>query len=161
MVGMQTDIHHELLISSLRDYLPRSSAFAASVSAWSVGQQIEHCGKAMVGICDAVIDSTPPMPQPAFSLQRFILLTTGWIPRGRAKAPDSVLPSENSTLEHLEALLDRSVQRIEQVEALTDSAWFDHPILGPMSRKTTLKFLRIHNHHHLKLIRDILKATDD
>lgn len=156
---MLTDIHHELLISSLRDYLPHSSAFAASVSAWSVGQQIEHCGKAMVDICDAVMDSSPPMPRPAFSLQRFILLATGWIPRGRAKAPASVLPSEHPTTEQLAKILDLSSQRVEQVQTLPDSAWFGHPILGPMSRNTTLKFLRIHNHHHLKLIRDILKVA--
>ncbi len=99
------------------------------------------------------------MPRPTFSFPRFILLTTGWIPRGRAKAPESVLPSEQQATEQLVAILDLSAERIEQVQALPDSAWFDHPILGPMSRTTTLKFLRIHNHHHLKLIRDIIKAV--
>ncbi len=53
---MTTKPEHDLLITSLREYLPQSSAFASAVSAWSVGQQIEHCGKAMVGICEAVID---------------------------------------------------------------------------------------------------------
>ena len=45
------------------------------------------------------------------------------------------------------------------VERATESAgdcWWKHFAFGAMKRDDALKFIRIHNNHHLKIISDIL-----
>lgn len=146
-------------LDSLKSYIDDAPVRVLSVSGWSVGQHLHHCGLAMVGICEALAASAPPMPCVPLSLPRLMVLGTGRIPRGRAQAPDAVLPEAEPTVELVRDILERSRQGLDAAAGLGETAWFNHPFLGPMSRKTTLRFIAIHNRHHLRLIEAILKAA--
>lgn len=129
----------------------------APLSNWSIGMHIEHCGLTMLGICDQLSRSQPPRPG-GFNMVRTLMLFTGWIPRGRAKAPQPVLPQPQPPVEALHQLIEQSRQALARTEPLADEKWFAHPMLGPMSKRQTLRFIAVHNHHHLKIIRDIQSA---
>jgi hypothetical protein len=149
----------ETHLDSLRSHVDDAPVRALNVSGWSVGQHLHHCGLAMVGICEELAASTPPMPCVPFSVPRLMVLGTGRIPRGRAKAPESVLPEAEPGVAMVREILDRSQHGLDNAAGLADTAWFNHPFLGPMSRRTTLRFIAIHNRHHLRLIQSIIKAA--
>jgi hypothetical protein len=113
----------------------------------------------MIGICNAVLKSSPPPPPSRFSASRAFVFTTGRIPRGRGKAPEAALPSPDIGSEDLRALLDRSEELIDRVAEAEPDKWWNHFAFGVMDRDQTLRFMGIHNRHHLRIIADIRAAT--
>jgi len=120
--------------------------------------QIHHCCLAMIGICQSLVDSTPPPPSSSWSPITAIIFLSGRIPRGRGKSPDVALPKQDVTRDELLALLDRSEQGIEQAAQLEGKRWYKHFAFGILDRDKSLKLLRIHNRHHLRIIGDIVAA---
>lgn len=55
------------------------------------------------------------------------------------------------------ASLDTAEARVRDAVALPEDAWYDHHVFGPFRRDKVLWFMGVHNRHHLKIIRDILK----
>ena len=70
-----------------------------SVSHWSVLQQLDHLLKTDAAILDGLRqnlkDNAPNEPGGPTFMGWFVLLT-GFIPRGKGKAPEFVLPSDRS-----------------------------------------------------------------
>jgi len=87
-----------------------------------------------------------------------IVFASGRIPRGRAKSPDPAVPSEGVTEDELRVLLDESGRQLEAARAAPPDAWFRHFAFGVLDRDRTLKFIRIHNRHHLRIVQDTLRA---
>lgn len=77
------------------------------------------------------------------------------IPRGKAKAPKSVQPKSDYTLESLQEKLLKTRSKIAELQLLSKDHYFQHPGLGNMKLKQMIKFLEIHTRHHLKIIHDI------
>ncbi len=144
------------------EYLRASVASAAlrvsTVSEWSIGMHVHHCCLAMVGFCQALIASTPPAPQSRFSLVAAAVFSSGRIPRGRGRSPDVALPNQDISATELWTLLDQSERILTEVHDLDPKTWCRHPVFGVFDRDKTLRFILIHNRHHLRIISDIVAA---
>jgi hypothetical protein len=112
----------------------------------------------MIGVCGLLIDSESPPPDSGFSMLTTLIFLSGRIPRGRAQAPEQVVPRPGISVDELLALLDESQQLLESACAARADAWFRHFRFGILNRDQTLKFIGIHNGHHTRIISDILAA---
>lgn len=144
-------------------------ARAAGVSAWSVGQQLEHVMLADTRVLDSIerlsqaeadgLEVTAGSP----SLVGRIVLATGFIPRGRATAPEATLPGGMDA----EALARRLGEVRDRVSSLEESlgalesvrGTSRHPILGRFTPRRWVQFSGVHHAHHWRIVQDILKAA--
>lgn len=136
------------------------------VSGWAVAQQVEH----LAATGDAVLDGVgallaaprqPPGGRP--TPPGWVLLVTGWIPRGRVRTRPEWSPEEASPetaarrigafLDRLDAILARGG------DIATASGSRPHFLLGHFTASRWLYFLAAHQRHHLDLIRDIRRAA--
>lgn len=145
-------------VIALRHAVERSDVAAPVVSSWSVGEHIHHCCLSMIGISKSLQKSTPPAPSAKPSVQRTAVLVFGFIPRGRAKSPSFVVPKSSVAQSELFSMLDTSAELLGMASSLDRDRWFTHPFLGTMNRDQALKFVLVHNSHHLKIVNDILKS---
>ena len=144
-------------VGELRTALASAAVRAPAVSQWSVGEHVHHCCLATIRICQFLEASTPPVPASPFSLRRTVVFLRGRIPRGRGQSPKAVWPTDISK-EELESLLDRAERMVIEATELDSSSWFKHFAFGVLDRDKTLRFIRIHNGHHLRIIEDITSA---
>lgn len=147
----------ERTIEEFRSAVVRADAVAPAVSLWSVGEHVHHCCLSMIGISKSLRKSTPPAPRVRPTVARTAVLYFGFIPRGRAKSPSFVVPKPSTPQAELRAMLGQSAELLAMAHDLDRSTWFTHPFLGPMQRDQALKFVLVHNRHHLKIVSDILK----
>lgn len=146
-------------LERLRAFASEASLLAPDVSRWSVGMHVHHCALGMIGICRALLESSPPPPKSGFSAPRAFVFATGRIPRGRGKAPESALPDPDIGAADLRALLDQSEEMAARVAEAEPDQWWNHFAFGVMDRDQTLRFMGIHNGHHVRIIEDIRAAT--
>jgi hypothetical protein len=141
-------------------------ARAEGVSAWSVAQQLEHLGLTGGKVLDAIDailrdPATPPRgrPNPA----GWMVLLAGRIPRGRVKTRPEWAPPESSperARRGVAALGARTAALAERAGELAAArATRAHPRLGQFNACRWLRFLIIHQEHHLRLVRDIRAAA--
>ncbi|HEX6791214.1 MAG TPA: DinB family protein [Candidatus Krumholzibacteria bacterium] len=149
----------ERTIDELRDAVEHGAVAVPSVSRWTVGMHVHHCCLSMIGISRTLQKSAPPKPRAKPSLQRFVALRLGYIPRGRAQSPAVVIPDALVAPDQLHRLLDDSVVRIRDASALDPDRWFVHPLLGHMDRDGALRFVLVHNRHHLRIVSDIIRRS--
>ena len=69
------------------------------------------------------------------------------------------MPKQDVSREELMHLLDRSGQLVAEAGQLDSNRWFKHFAFGILDRDKSLKLLRIHNGHHLRIIADIVAAN--
>jgi hypothetical protein len=148
---------------ALADDEARLLASDDGVSAWTVGLHVQHLWRSDSGILGWIQtrldDPAPAVGAGGPTRTGRAVLVSGWIPRGRAKAPER---SEPGTLDidglpdrlaELRALADALEPRLRDIHAC--SATMEHPILGHFTPAQWLRFLDIHHRHHDKIIRDI------
>ena len=145
-------------LEDLQTSVASAALRASAVSEWSVGMHVHHCCLAMIGICQSLIASTPPTPRSKFSLVTALVFSSGRIPRGRGRSPDVVLPRQDISPAELGTLLDQSERILTEVHDLDSKTWFRHFVFGVLDRDKTLRFILIHNRHHLRIISDIVAA---
>ena len=146
-------------LTKLNNHIPRWAVKNEKVSKWTVGMQIEHCLLGTRGICSALANSKPHTGKIKKGFLRRIIFLTGTIPRGRGRAPSAAIPNEQTTEAGLRELLaEASLSAQKAAESNGDCCW-KHFAFGVMKRDDALRFVEIHNRHHLKIISDIL-STD-
>ena len=132
----------------------------AGVSGWSAAEHVDH----MVEVANAVLRrllQTEFTPLKALSLLGHAVLVTGFIPRGKVKAPSSVRPVPASASELFAALdeLDAVLTQLESAGwAAPKGPCVPHPLLGGMTAAQSLRFVGIHTKHHLAIVKDIERA---
>ncbi len=148
-------------LSELKDYIPHQGKQSEAVSRQSVGWHIDHSIRVIQSIIKRLGDTSPSdYNPPKFNLMRMAIMGTGYIPRGRAKAPKQVRPQEETFTE--EGLLSKwkaAQELVQGMGKLPEKSYFEHPYFGHISRKDAPRFLAIHTNHHLKIIRDIVKGA--
>jgi hypothetical protein len=140
---------------------------ANDVSGWSVAEQLEHLlltDRMILDGFNALLDSTLTSAGGGpTAIGRFILLS-GYIPRGRGRAPKGVVPGTLSPseiasgFEGVKMRFEKLATQLGEIEA--SGATYRHPLLGDFNPGQWLKFVKIHHHHHQKLIRDIRRLAE-
>ncbi|TAF35712.1 MAG: DinB family protein [Cytophagales bacterium] len=145
-------------IDELESFISQHKMLKEKISNASVGWHIAHLAMVMKGVPAALKKSKPEDYKPYFNLNKFLVLTFKYIPRGRAKAPNAVTPPTLAfDTEKLKTLLQGARDALKDLDSLPPSANFSHPMFGPINLAQALSFLAIHNAHHIKIIRDIVK----
>lgn len=132
----------------------------ASVSKWTVAEQLDHAVRVLSSILARVHEPSETIPQRLNWIGRLVLLA-GYIPRGRGRSPKSMLPMPCSqeqlrqSVSETRALLERVVsgQASESSDRIVR-----HPLFGGLTAKEAFAFAIIHTRHHLAIVRDILAA---
>jgi hypothetical protein len=149
----------DYFLTRLRAAASDASAQAPDVSAWSVGMHVHHCSLAMEMVCGALVESGDEPPPDRLNLIGTVVLLMGRIPRGRGRAPAGSVPPPDLPEADLLAGLQEAEARLRRASELPDRAWFRHFAFGVLNRNQALRFVRVHNRHHLRIVRDIRKAA--
>jgi len=143
-------------LQELERFISKSKVVNAQISKASIGWQIEHTLKAMTSICESLGASNPKdFKKHKFTMNRWVVMTFSWIPRGKGKTPEAVNPKNESDTQKLTELIELAKKGVHSLSALPKNAHFLHPYFGTMHKKQAIHFMGIHNNHHLKIIRDI------
>ena len=140
---------------------------STSVSGWSVGKHLEHLILSdeltldgLSKLSSGPVSTTPGQP----TLVGRICLWAGYIPRGRGKAPEGVVPQgipDQEIHDKLTAVREGFIEFETSVEALARStATQPHPVFGRLDACQWLRFTDMHHHHHQKIIRDIVRSVN-
>lgn len=145
-------------LDELEQWMKELDTRNPAVSKTTIGWQIGHTLKVANGIIKMISRADPALYKWKFNTARMIVFTLNHIPRGKGKAPKEAIPDpEEFTKEGLEELFEKVRTRLEPVVKLPATAHFKHPFFGVLNKKKSLQFIKIHNDHHLKIIRDIVK----
>jgi hypothetical protein len=147
----------DAILPELANYIADYNQSNHAISEASVGWHIEHSLLVIKQITATVAQSEPKLYKSKFNVKRFVVFLTKTIPRGKAKAPKVVIPSEEITVDLLQESLKNTYQAITYLKDCEANQYFMHPFFGQLNKKQTIKLLEIHTEHHLKIIRDILK----
>lgn len=146
------------VFSEIQELLHGGDAVKETVSSKSVYWQIDHTLRVIFGVSGLLRKSEPADYKRNFNFIRFVVLTTGKIPRGRGKAPKQVMNPGEITREELKVLFEKAKGAFNQTKDLEPNSNFDHKYFGMLNYKQSMRFLEVHSNHHLKICRDILKS---
>ncbi len=146
----------EQIISSLEQKIAHFDAVNLKVSSNGVDWHIDHSLKVIIAIVQALKNSTPAEYQWKFNAARVYFLTKGSFPRGKAKAPKSVMNNEKILIDDVLAQLITAKLLVSELNSLHPKSHFKHPFFGLLDVRTTNRFLKVHTNHHLKIIDDIV-----
>lgn len=149
--------HLQSLIQQLENNISNFEKTNPKVSNSTIGWQIDHCLLVINGVVSQLEISNPAEYQSKFNWNRFVVFTTGKIPRGKIRAPKLVTPVDVATLEELKSKIEIAKNNIQKLNSLPKHSFFKHPFLNNLNVKQTEKFLAIHTNHHLKIIQEILR----
>lgn len=147
---------HNLLLQ-LENHIPNLDKTNTNVSNSTIGWQIDHCLLVINGVISQLEISNPTEFRSKFNFPKFIVFTTGKIPRGKARAPKAVNPIEKATEIELQTKIELAKNNILKFSSFSENLFFKHPFFGDLNKKQTEKFLVIHTQHHIKIMEDILK----
>lgn len=142
-------------LDQLDSLIPNFEKQNNAISSVSIGWHLEHVFKVLINVTEAIKASKPEDFKANFNFVRTYIFITKKIPRGKGKAPKSVLPSSTITLQSL--LNSATIARQKAVELYTvdSNKYFNHPFFGNVQLKGCIKFLLIHTNHHLKIMKEI------
>lgn len=146
-------------INELESLIEHAEKSNTAISKGGVAWHIDHSLKVINGIVKTLQTSNPDEYKWSFNATKTLVMTTGVIPRGKAKAPKYVRVAEGTeiTKEDLKTQLVEVKTELEKLTDLPKKAHFKHPIFGLVNLEDSKKFLVIHTNHHLKIIKDIVK----
>jgi hypothetical protein len=147
-----------ILLNELAANIPLANKINPSISASSVGWHIDHSLLVINQIIGAVKASDPNEYKWNFSIKRFVVFATGKIPRGKAKAPKSVIPENAFDENDVRVKMEKANHQLEKLNGLQANHFFIHPIFGHLNVKATKKMIALHTDHHLAIIKDIIAS---
>ncbi|MEO9954573.1 hypothetical protein [Nonlabens sp.] len=152
---MSDQLNEQLI--EIKSFIYKGDLINDKVSKKGTYWHIDHSLQILNSICEVLEHSNPGDYQPKFSFTKFIIMKTGYIPRGKGRAPKQTLPQNIKTKEDLLTELNKAVNAIKSLDALPSNKTFRHPLFGWLNLEDTIKFMGIHTHHHIKILRDIVK----
>lgn len=167
-MGIKADLKKlDLQLARMISLCDHADTVAPEVSAWSVGQHLEHlilAANHVAGLLERDCETHKGTRERLTWLGRLVLVT-GYIRRGVGKSPRRVEPAneprERTWLEASIAQLrgrfsSQGLAHKVRTSNLTDP----HPYFGELSLARWLRFTVIHQAHHLRIIEDILCARE-
>ncbi len=137
------------------------------VSAWSCGQQAGHLALVLSGTADSLdkLLANPDVNADGeLSEMGKNLLESGVMERGFGKAPEPFKPGDTNRLDLKKTLLEAKSKwealfgRKDEIANCKSRS--EHPA-GMLTASNWVRLMAIHNAHHLKIVRDVLRETDD
>ena len=147
------------LINKLEETALVFDKINTNVSKSNVGWHIEHSLKVIIQIADTLEKSNPAEYKWSFNTWRIIVLTFKNIPRGKGKAPNTVIPAGDINSDSLKKSIEQARIAVNKIVLLKPDKYITHPYFGDLNLKSTSVFLQIHTNHHLKIIKDIIKDS--
>lgn len=144
-------------LNTIEQYLIHRDSMNKEVSKVAVAWHLDHSLKVINRIYDTLCVSKPEDYQGKFSITRILSLTFKYIPRGRANSPVSVRPPDTIKTKDIVSQLLEAREKVVMIESLDPKANFNHPVFGQLNKKQAKRFIEMHTHHHLKIIKDILE----
>jgi hypothetical protein len=150
---------HQLpeLFNELESTIPYCEKQQLSVSRAPVGWHIQHSLMVALQIIQAAESSNPLNYRWKFSLNRLFVFTLNKIPRGKGRAPQSVMPKGDFNEAELIKDFQLLKNRLTVLDNLQPNNFFDHPYFGALNLKATIKMIELHTRHHIDIINDIIK----
>lgn len=143
-------------LKDLEYKIAHQNAFNEKVSKSNVAWHIDHSLKVILAVTEALKKSNPSEYQWKFNLKRQFVYTFGYFPRGVGKAPKAVQSFDEITKESIEQQFKKVAIALEELQQLDKNSYFPHPYFGSLNLKPTLRFLKLHTHHHIKIMNDII-----
>ncbi|WP_339623053.1 DinB family protein [uncultured Winogradskyella sp.] len=143
-------------LDHIERFIPQSESINTSISKTNVAWHLEHSLKVINAVIATMQKSDPALYIDNFSFLGKILLTLKFFPRGKAKAPKHVLPSNTILVEDIKTQLAEARQNIKSITGLDKNAYFKHPLFGNVNTFRVIRFLDAHTNHHLKIVKSIL-----
>lgn len=135
-------------------------AVCEAVSAWSPAEHLDHTMKVCSSVLNGILSGRLPLPRGVTLLGRAILLI-GRIPRGRGESPQRFRGTPASPQEIAGATAEVRLQlsRLKEpgFHALAGPI-IRHHVFGGLTSSQALRFLAVHNRHHLRIIAEIFRA---
>lgn len=128
-----------------------------SVSSKGIDWHIDHSCRVIVNVSKILITSNPDNYKRDFNLSRSLIFMTNLIPRGKGRAPKSVVAVDEITEKSISEMLEQAAKIIDDVVNLPAHSHFKHPVFGTLDLEMAMQFIEIHTIHHLKIIREIVK----
>lgn len=144
-------------LNLIEDYIPYSEAINTTISKVKVAWHLDHSLKVFNAVITSMQKSDPSTYKDNFSLMGRIIFALKYIPRGKAKAPKHVMPSEIISIEAIKTQLAEARHNIGTINSLDTNAYFKHPLFGNVNKPRVVRFLDAHTNHHLKIVKRILK----
>ena len=144
------------LLAALESKIDAYETTNTAVSKSTIGWQIDHSLKVINGIINQLKVSELKKLPLRFNFAKTIIFFTKTIPRGKAKAPKSVQSYDKIQKVDLINQIEMAKKLINELEELDNKSNFKHPYFGQLNKIETIKFLKIHTNHHLKIVNDIL-----
>jgi hypothetical protein len=142
-------------MDALKTMMPFSNLLNKSISLTGIDWHLDHSLKVIIGVCTALQNSNPQDYKWSFNLTKLLIFTAKTIPRGKVKAPKSVVATEKIAINLLETEYNDAIELLQNVKNLPEKSNFKHPYFGVLKRNETMTFLKIHTKHHLKIMKEI------
>ncbi len=136
------------------------------ISSWSVGDHLEHLVLADTGILKWLHRAARGKESDSAgrpSKVGYFILTSGYVPRGKGKAPERTKPGGldyDAVLDgfrRVRQLADELQQRTNDLRH-TRARW-RHPVLGFLGSYQWVRFAHVHHRHHRKIMADIMRQS--
>ncbi|MBV8199260.1 MAG: DinB family protein [Acidobacteria bacterium] len=144
---------------------PELAARVPAISGWSVAEQLEHLVLVDRGVLKGVgriLDEPQRAAGPDINLVGRVVLGSGFLPRGRARTRPAYEPAAmpREALHAAILAIDRGLRDLQpRLGELQGAAGrLPHPRFGGLGGRQWLRFLTVHHHHHLKIVRDVRRA---
>ena len=145
-------------IEALAEKVQHAEKINPAVSSSSVGWHVQHSLMVISGITNQLKKSDPLLYKYSFNKLRTLVFLMNKIPRGKGKSPSVVNPAEVLSALDLQGMVESSKIIVEELKIFPKHSHFNHPYFGMLHLNSSLKFLNIHTHHHLKIIKDIVQS---
>ena len=145
-------------IATLEKMIDHLELSATRVSAKGIDWHVDHMLKVIIKVSNTLKNSDPLVYQRKYNLLRSVIFVSGKIPRGKGKAPKSVLPPDVILKEDLFLQIKEAREHLNEMKDLHADSNFKHPYFGVLNLKMSQRFLDIHTNHHLKIIKEILQS---
>ena len=144
------------LLALLNQYSNQYEKTNTDISEVSVGWHIEHSCLVITRVVDTIMQSNPAEYKSNFSFKKIFVLALNKFPRGKAKAPKSVMPGAEINLTSIQISIDTAKEALALLTSAQKNQYFTHPVFGKVNKKDSFKFFAVHTNHHVKIIEDIL-----
>jgi hypothetical protein len=145
----------EKSLDEIYSYTAHVDQLNTTVSTVNVGWHIEHSSLVIIKIVESVVKSDPKKYKWKFNIKRSFVFFLKKFPRGKAKAPDIVMPKQLEKTD-FPALLIKTKEAIKKLDEAGHNQFFLHPFFGNLNKKDTFIMLDIHTKHHLQIVKDII-----